>query len=206
MKKRLLCMLCAGLLVTGAVPCQAQEEKAGTETKAESEAVSQDVEARYGITEEQLQIFEDNVKEAVTKEYLEPNGIDPATFTLPELYASSGQEISSFWGMLMGYSWLFSFNMSLMGAYYVPEITSIWGNGEGEIPEPEPAEVEGVADAYNLIDILYVEFVNWYREVVCADEVVTEPWELIIGAGEGVTDKELLSNFVNFYIENISFQ
>lgn len=145
----------------------------------------------------------DNVKEAVTKEYLEPNGIDPATFALPVPYTSSEQDTSPFWGMLVD-PWLISFNMNLMATYYVPEITSIWGNGEGETPEP--AEVDGAVDAYNLIDILYVEFVNWYREVVCADEVVTEPWELIIGDGEQVKTYEIVNNFANFYIENISFQ
>ena len=35
------------------------------------------------ITEEDIQKVYASIKESVTTEYLEPNGIDPATFSLP---------------------------------------------------------------------------------------------------------------------------
>ena len=62
-----------------------QAEEVTTEEDAVKESETPDVvlTADTEITEEDIQKVYASIKESVTTEYLEPNGIDPATFSLP---------------------------------------------------------------------------------------------------------------------------
>lgn len=68
---------------------QAESEKSDEVTTEEEDAVKESetpdvvLTADTEITEEDIQKVYASIKESVTTEYLEPNGIDPATFSLP---------------------------------------------------------------------------------------------------------------------------
>ena len=60
-----------------------EEEDAVKETEDSSATPDVVLTADTEITEEDIQKVYASIKESVTTEYLEPNGIDPATFSLP---------------------------------------------------------------------------------------------------------------------------
>ena len=68
---------------------QAESEESDEVTTEEEDAVKESetpdvvLTADTEITEEDIQKVYASIKESVTTEYLEPNGIDPATFSLP---------------------------------------------------------------------------------------------------------------------------
>lgn len=76
----------------------------------------------------------------------------------------------------------------------------------------ENVELAGVTDGWNLANILFREFAEWYKEVVCADGVRNEPLELIKQSESIETyhyngvSKQVDIGWYAFFADNISFE
>lgn len=248
MKKKLLCILCVGALLLGAAACGAKEDKqkkasdakevsaeASDETKTKDEEESKSLDEgelnQYGVTDAQLQVFVDNVKAAVTEEYLKPNNIDPATFSLPPVKVPMteedmqeieevfwedeekaaqikkiGEKINQFWNAIVRQDAYKVFEIQLMSGSVSDTVQPLWGD------VAQSGELAGVTDGWKLADILFREFVEWYKEVVCADGVIYEPMKLIYDSESietwnynGDIRQESIG-WYTFFSENISFE
>lgn len=275
MQKKLLCILCAGVLLLGVAACgtkgDKQEEMADTkkvsaettdetETEDSEEKTSDTTEAseenidetktekpeenksleetelnEYGVTDAQLQVFVDNAKAAITEEYLKPNNIDPANFSIPpakvpmteediqeieEVFVDDeekaaqlkemGEKINLFWQFIVPNEEFRNFSDDFSVALMAGMIPDSIQPFEGD--DRENVELAGVTDGWNLANILFREFAEWYKEVVCADEVRNEPLELIKQSESietyhynGVINQVDIGWYA-FFADNISFE
>lgn len=198
MKKRIISFITATIMcIACTITPMASESTAETEMQATEASETKTLED-FGITitEEQLNTLIETIKETVTTEYLEPNGIAPADFEwekpTKEYNEVLQQNVDSsvFWNGVRGDEVLTYISTALMV-----------GNAE-EIPElPDNANLN-FNGTYDLVNALYRGMLMGVLEAeISAMEFIelTKAWEMIY-------NEEECFPFGQFIVNNVKFE
>lgn len=198
MKKRIISFITATIMcIACTITPMASESTAETEMQATEASETKTLED-FGITitEEQLNTLIETIKETVTTEYLEPNGIAPADFEwekpTKEYNEVLQQNVDSsvFWNGVRGDEVLTYIRTALMV-----------GNAE-EIPElPDNANLN-FNGTYDLVNALYRGMLMGVLEAeISAMEFIelTKAWEMIY-------NEEECFPFGQFIVDNVKFE